>query len=73
MAEHEWATERRVNDEKGVVTCRCGETFEYDVKGLGEYQIEKNRAEAVDRVEDHIEDARHYAQHDFANETTTQK
>ena len=63
-----WQTEHRVGNEKGVITTFDVKTFEYDTKDLGEYQIEKNRAEALDKATAYINDQRQVAQHDFAND-----
>lgn len=53
------------NNTVGVIRGFDGKEFEYDVAGLGEYSIEKNRAKAIEKADKHFEDSRHLAQHDF--------
>jgi len=60
-----WLSEYRVDNKKGVIRGFDGTEFEYDVEGLGEYSIEKNRAKAIEEAEKHFEDSRHLAQHHF--------
>jgi hypothetical protein len=65
-----WATEYRKDDGQGnntvgVIRGFDGTEFEYDVAGLGEYSIEKNRAEALAKAVKHFEDNRPAAQHEF--------
>lgn len=71
-----WLTEFRKedgagNNTVGVIRAFDGTEFEYDVAGLGEYQIEKNREAAVAEAVAYTDDHRPEAQHDFANETST--
>ncbi len=65
-----WLSEYRKEDGSGnntvgVIRGFDGTEFEYDVAGLGEFSIEKNRAKAIEEAEEHFEDSRHYAQHHF--------
>ena len=76
MADKRWLTEHRRedgagNNTVGVIRAFDGKEFEYDVAGLGEYQIEQNRAEAVEKAVKYTDDHRPDPQHDFANETST--
>lgn len=76
MADKRWATEFRKedgagNNTVGVIRVFDGTEFEYDVAGLGEYQIEKNRAAALEEATAYVEDKRPFPQHDFNNETST--
>lgn len=69
-AERGWLSEYRKedgagNNTVGVIRGFDGTEFEYDVAGLGEYAIQKNRAAAVEDAEKHFEDSRHFAQHHF--------
>jgi hypothetical protein len=60
-----WLSEHRVDNKYGVIRGFDGKEFKYDVEGLGEYSIEKNRAKAIEDAEQHFEDSRHLAQHHF--------
>lgn len=76
MSDTRWATEYRKedgagNNTVGVIVAFDGEEFEYDIAGLGEYAIEKNRADAIADAVAYTEDNRPATQHDFANETST--
>ena len=58
------------NNTVGVIRAFDGKDFTYDVAGLGEYSIEKNRAVAIAKAEKHFKDSRHVAQHNFDNDAT---
>lgn len=61
-----WVSEYRDGDKgKGVLTSFDGHTVEYDLANT-EYEIEKNRAEAIKQFNEHIEQqGRGEAQFDF--------
>lgn len=76
MSDTRWATEFRKedgagNNTVGVIVAFDGTEFEYNIAGLGEYAIEKNREVALAAAVAYTNDRRPLAQHDFANETST--